>query len=76
MTTTYMHPVIITYNAEWEEFTVGNGRIAADYYTTDAEDAYNQALFVAKHEGRELKIKPSAKSRIAKVIKKLSKEEV
>lgn len=72
MNATYMHPVTIKYSAEWEEFTVSNGRIAADYYTTDAEDAYSQALFVAKHEGREVKIKPTAKSRIAKVIKKLA----
>ena len=72
MTTTYLHPVLITFNADWQEFTVTNGRIAADYFTTDAEDAYNQALYVAAQEGRELKIKPSAKSRIAKVTKKLT----
>ena len=62
--------VRIFYNREWEEFRVyvpshkdkDNG-----YYTTDAQDAWDQAQFMVRERGYRLVISGSARSRIAKI---------
>jgi hypothetical protein len=61
--------VRISYNKDWEEFRVyfPNGPKDNGYFTTDASDAYEQALYHVHKEGRKLVISASAKSRIAKI---------
>ena len=62
--------VRISFNRDWEEFTVKNSE--GTYHTTDAEDALVTAQHIASTTRRKLVVSSSAKSRINKVIKATS----